>query len=203
MAKLTKSVLNDLMTGISSIKLLGPLSTLPTESAALKTLFDEADEIFTTKDSVSIEQAEPSTTELKVDQFDAAIGVTYEPGEYTFACTIPSNAKPLLDYFFATNDTPAPAVPGYAAGVGVEAKTKIVKTAMFIESQSKNSAILFMNTELVATTTWSDTSTTPLSIRITGTIKSNPDGDDIIFYPTAASSASPALSTPKSGSSGL
>lgn len=49
--------------------------------------------VLTLKDSVNINQDAPSVEKINVDQFDAAIGMTTEPGDYTFEALLPSLMK--------------------------------------------------------------------------------------------------------------
>lgn len=183
-ATLNKEMLDTVMMGIASIKLTKQTGTLTA------TTFDDADEIFTTRDSLSITQSAPTKTEIKVDQFDTAIAVAYEPGEFTITGQIPSVAKELLDYFFETTGSPT-AITGYKSATGVEAKTKPVSATMLIESQDKSAGIVFMNTEFVANFAWDSTSTTLLRIEFTATVKANPNGEDIVILSDKAA-ASPA-----------
>lgn len=183
-ATLTKKMLEDVMMGIASIKIIPQTGTLTATS------FDDADEIYTTRDSVSVAQTAPSKTELKVDQTDTAIAVAYEAGDFTITGQIPSVAKPLLDYFFETTGSPTP-ITGYKTAIGIEAKTKPVRATMLIESQDKSTGIVFMNVEFVANFAWDSTSTTLMRIEFTATVMSNPDGEDIvILYAKGAAPAS-------------
>lgn len=179
MAKLDKEQLSSLIGGISKIKLVSQTGTVTA------TMFDDADEIYTVRDSVSIEQSEPSKTEIKVDQMDSAIAAFYEPGDFTITGQIPSMAKDVLDYFFETNSTAASAITGYGAGTGLEVSSKKVKATMLIESADKQMAVAFMNVEFVARFSWSSTSTSLMNISFTATVLANPDGDDMVIFPAA------------------
>ena len=178
--ELTKEQLNSLMGGISKIKLI------PQTGTVAATMFDTANEIYTIRDSVNIKQAEPSKTEIKIDQADTAIAAFYEPGDFTITGQIPSVAKEILDYFFETNSTATAAITGHGAGTGLEVSSKKVKATMLIESGDKQMAVAFMNVEFVARFSWSNTSSSLLNISFTATVLSNPDGDDMVVFPAAA-----------------
>lgn len=185
MAKLTKSVNSHVFMGISTIKLIPQTNTLTATS------FDDADEIFTVKDSVNISQTAPTKTESKVDQFDTAIAVAYEPGEFTITMQLPSNAKELLEYFFETLPNNI-VITGYTESVGIELTTKRTKVTMLIESQDKSTARAYMNVEFVAVFAADGTSTTPQRIDLTGTVLANPEGPDIIDFYKIKENSSPS-----------
>ncbi len=179
-ATLTESVLQDVMTGIAKIKLV-PVGKI------IATTFDEADEIFTVKDSVNVSQTAPTKNEVKIDQRETAIAVTYESGEFTITGQIPSMAEPLLKYFYNTTATAPIAITGYNAGVGVKLDRKSVKAMLYIEAQS-GQALIITNCEFVTNIMWDSTSTTPLRLEFTATALTALGGDngeeaEVIFYP--------------------
>lgn len=168
-ATLTEKMLGDLMMGISKIQLVPPI-----KAAITNATFADADEIYTTRDSLSITQSAPSKTEIKVDQFDTAIAVAYEPGDFTITGQIPSVAAPLLNYFFdSVKGAVTHTLPGFEATT-LNSDTKITHAAMLITSQSGKTKVCFTNTEFVANFAWDNTSTNLMRIEFTGTVKANP-----------------------------
>lgn len=179
-ATLTKSVLSDVMTGIASIK-LAPVGKITT------TTFDATDEIFTIRDSVNVSQTTPTKNEIKIDQAETAIAVTYESGEFTITGQIPSAAKPLLDYFYETTTTAPVAITDHDTGVGVKLTQKTVRAMMYIKAQS-GPALVITNAEFVTNIMWDSTSTNPLRLEFTATALTAVGGEngeeaEVIFYP--------------------
>ena len=175
-ATLTKAVLDKVFIGISKIQ-LAPVGTLAA------TTFDNADEIFTVKDSVSFSQAQPTKTEIKVDQFSAPIAATYEAGEFTITGNIPSVAKEILKYFFNVNATEPANITGFSKGTAIDLTNKIVNAMVKITNSTGDMAIVIPRCEFVANLDWSSTSTTPMATMFTATPKINTDGKgDVLFF---------------------
>lgn len=175
-ATLTKAALDKVFLGISKIQ-LAPVGELKA------TTFDLADEIFTVKDSVSFSQAQPTKTEIKVDQLSAAIAATYESGEFTISGNIPSVAKEILQYFFKVNATAPVAITGFTSGTGVDLQDKIITAMVKITNSTGDRAIVIPRCEFIANFDWSSTSSSPLATMFTATPKLNPEGKgDVIFY---------------------
>lgn len=179
-ATLTKAALDKVFVGISKIQ-LAPIGALTA------TTFDACDEIYTVKDSVSFSQAQPSKTEIKVDQLSSAIACLYEAGEFSITGSIPSIAKEILSYFFQVNGTAALAITGFKAGTGVDLENKIIEAMVKITNNAGNMAIVIPKCEFIANFDWSSTSSNALAVAFSATPKLNPDGKgDILFYDTKA-----------------
>jgi hypothetical protein len=170
-------MLGDLMTGCACIKLVDQVNTLT------DTTFADADEIYTTEGSLAIAQAEASKTESKIDQSGAAIDVQYTPGEFTVSGTIPSSAIALFDYFFEKSATQPTLTTGIPAsdgatklkqGAGYLSDGRRKRVTMLVESQSHDSAIVFMNVDLSSVINWGTVKTTPLGLNFKGTVMENP-----------------------------
>lgn len=175
-ATLTKEALDKVFVGISKIQ-LAPIGTLAITS------FDDADEIFTVKDSVSFSQAQPTKTEINVDQFTAPIAATYEQGEFTITGNIPSVAKEILEYFFSVNAATPPLITGFTEGTAVDLNQKIVNAMVKITNNAGDMAIVIPRCEFICNFDWSSTSTTAFATMFTATPKINPDGTgDVLFY---------------------
>ncbi len=175
-ATLTKAALDKIFVGISKIQ-LAPVGELKA------TTFDTADEIFTVKDSVSFSQAQPTKTEIKVDQFSAPIAASYESGEFTITGNIPSLAKEILAYFYKVNSTAPVAITGFTKGTGIDLENKIVEAMIKITSGDGKMAVVIPRCEFIANFDWSNTSTSAMAVMFTATPKINPDGKgDVLFY---------------------
>lgn len=173
---LTKAVLDKVFVGISKIQ----LASVGTLAA---TTFDTADEIFTVKDSVSFSQAQPSKTEIKVDQFSAPIAATYEAGEFTITGSIPSVAKEILQYFFKTNAAANPNITGFSKSTAVDLENKVINAMVKITNADGNMAVVIPRCEFIANFDWSSTSSNAFAVAFTATPKINPDGKgDVLFY---------------------
>ena len=91
MATLTKAMLEDLHKGCAAIRLIAQTDDI---SAAD---FSAADEIFTLKDTFSINQGEPTVNEIKIDQGDKTILTDVDSAEFNMSGDIPSAAKELFE----------------------------------------------------------------------------------------------------------
>ncbi|WP_459187304.1 hypothetical protein ACGE0T_14340 [Parabacteroides sp. APC149_11_2_Y6] len=195
-ATLTEAILNDLMMGVSSIRMVDQTDSLT------DTTFDDADQIFTTEGSLNIAQGDPTKTEIKIDQSDLAIETAYTAGEFPITGTVPSSAIELFDYFFNKSKTQPTLTTGitsidgttkYKSASGYSLDNKRKRVTMLIESQSKKTAVVFMNVDMVVSINWGEVKTTPLGLNFSGTVlRNSTDGksDFIILKAESASSSS-------------
>lgn len=143
---------------------------------------------YTLKDSMTITQATPTKTEVKVDQKSAAIAVTYESGDFTVEFDIPDIAQEVLTLFFTKGTTEYAPAGGKATAISLD--NSIVKKMVSIKFQSGHEMI-FTNAEMVANFDGSTLSTNPLNVHVTLTAKTAVGGDAgesaelIIVEPTA------------------
>lgn len=173
-ATLTKAMLEDVSLGCACVKLVEQTYDIT------DTTFDNADEIYTESGTLSIDQAEDSKTEIKIDQGDQTIATTYEKGEFTITGKVPSTAIPLFEYFYSSASITSPTLTAgitgsdgttkYKTAKGFDISGQRKKVTMFIESESRNTALIFTNVELVPTFTWGDVKTTPIGITFNGTV---------------------------------
>lgn len=175
-ATLTKAVLDKVFKGISHIYIVE-------QQALTATTFDDADELFTLKDSVSFSQAQPSKTEINVDQFTAPIAATYEAGEFSIAATVPSVAKEVLEYFYTKNSAGVTAITGFSSGTAIDLTNKVINISLKLVNDSGDMAIVIPRCEVIANMDWSSTSTAAFGQVLTMTPKVNPDNTgDVLFY---------------------
>lgn len=151
-ATLTRAILNDLEKGQACIKVVTQTDVLT------DTTFDDADKLFTAKDTFSIVQAEPTKTEIKIDQYDETIDTTVEIGEFNITGSIPSSAIELFEFFYPTASVQPSLTTGIIGDDGVtkytEAKAfyhepKEINVTMLVESQSKKTALVFTHVKMV------------------------------------------------------
>lgn len=170
-------------TGITKVS-VAPIGKIST-STSWEELF------YTLKDSTTITQAAATKTEIKVDQTSTAVGVAYEPGEFTIEWDIPDTAKEILKYFYNTVATAPYAPAGYEA-IGVTMDNKITKAMLKFDFASGQS-IIITNAEMVPNLDGSSLSTAPVNVHVVATVKSalggsNAEEANVIFYnPTAGS----------------
>lgn len=164
-------------TGIAAVS-LAPMAKLTAST-------EWSEKFYTLKDSVSITQDPPTKTEIKVDQKESAVSVTYESGSFTIEFDIPDIAKEVLSEFYNSVAT-APVAPTNMEAIGLKLDNKIIKTMLKIDFAS-GQAIIIPNCEIVSSISASDLSTSPVNIHITATALSAIGGDeneeaDVIFY---------------------
>lgn len=182
MATLTKAMLEDLHKGCAAIRLIAQTDDITTAD------FSQADEIFTLKDTFSVNQGEPTVDEIKIDQGDKTILTDVDTAEFNMSGDIPSAAKELFDYFFATNSGTAATkvttkVDGSTAdyeGYGYSTAPKMTKATVLVKSASGNTAVAFMNVQFVVNYV-DDDMNNPQRVHFIGTVLANTgDGED--FY---------------------
>lgn len=111
MAMKTKQELKDVFSGLSSIMLVkGGIANFATVTPD----FD----LPVTVDTLSLSQAEPTLNRTKVHGLQADWAVTSTAGDITFAATVPSVSKELVEYFLGktteigASDYQQPAIQG-------------------------------------------------------------------------------------------
>lgn len=173
MAKtLTKALLKDLHKGNSCIALL-PVKAGQVDFATLD--FSEADLIFSIKDSFQISQDDPEVTEIKIDQNDEVIDTDTEPGALNISANYPVNAEEAFAYFYeAGAETSSVTAPdgGKYTGKGFFNTPKEIECSMFVQSQSKASAIVFGRVKITVSMKQDD-SQNPLYLALTGKLLTN------------------------------
>lgn len=176
-ATLDKGILDAIMTGNSSIRMI------PRVDAITDTSFDEADEIFTVEGTLSIEQAEPTSNPINLDQTDLPAKTIYTAGEYALSADVPSVATEMLEYFYdpattqptlTTGITGADGTTKYKNPKGFFAQPKRKSVTMLLEDRDKQNALVLMNVDLVASQSFTNVKTSAFVIRLTGSVLTNP-----------------------------
>lgn len=194
---LTKALLNDLFKGVAHI------SIMPFDSVKQATgtnaggilwkglSFRGADELFTIKDSFQITQADPTTEEINVDQFDTAIDTTVTAGEWTFAGNVPTIAVAACDVFYKKGVAISGTVPNEGIlsqetsgsgsveydGQAYFAEPKEVMATMLVENRGSGKAIAFARVKITMGLSKDDAGAAYL--KMTGTILSNPEASGL------------------------
>ena len=140
--------------------------------------FTGADEFFTLKDSFQLSKADPTVTEIKIDQMDSTIDTSTEDGEWTFTGNIPVIAAAYCDIFFdkGATVTSSNKILGqdgtqYTAQAYF-ATPKEVYVTMMIENQAGTEGIAFARAKITVGVS-NDDSTNPAYLKINGTILNN------------------------------
>lgn len=187
-ATLTDAMKADLMIGNAKILLA------PKASALSATTFTNADPIYTIKDSLAITENDPTKTQIQLDQNGGeTVANAYENGEFVITGSCPSVAIEIFDYFYNAATTQPTmgegiAIDGqlYDEGSAYTINKKIVNATMFLQSQSKKTALVFMNVELYAVLTWSSVNSAPTGLNFTATVLSGDATGDLIVLKAAA-----------------
>lgn len=172
----TKALLATLFKGQSHFSLL-PYDTANGVTWA-NLSFSGADEFFTLKDSFQLSQADPTNTEIKIDQMDETIDTTTEKGEWTFTGNIPVAAIAYCDIFFekGASVTSGGEIVGqdgtkYTAQAYFSEPKEVYATVL-VENQAVNRGLAFARVKMTVGVS-NDDSTNPLYLKVSGTILTN------------------------------
>lgn len=148
---LTKDLLNSLARGIATTKILPGAANGAVTMSSLN--FTTAGLIYSIEGSLSIEWAEPTLEELKVDQGQQSIAVDIEKGDITFSANYPTIAQAALTEFFDADSTTATVTADAShqyQGKGIFLTPKQTEVTMMIEDQDQEWAIIFARVSLTA-----------------------------------------------------
>lgn len=174
-ATLTDAIKSDLHLGNAEVKV-----ALWTDTDLSASTFTDADSIFTVKDSLAITEGTPTFTSLKLDQLNETYAAPLtDKGDSTISATIPFNAMELFEYFYTaagTQPTASEESPlvidgeSYKDAKAFKFSDKVVKARLYIRSQSGKTAIVLMNVNLAVSIAYSNVSSTPLGLALSGSI---------------------------------
>lgn len=193
MATLSSAMLSDLHSGSAAISLLTYSGGVTFASLD----FSAADQLFTLKDSLTLSSDDPSTNDIRIDQFDQIIDTIFEDGgNWTVSGNVPSVATAVFDYFFNSGVASVTAVKGQTvgsssttyAGSSYYNTKKSVEVTMLLESESRNTAICLGRVRLNVNYPAKDDDTNPAYLHFTGTVLPNEtasQGDFAILKATA------------------
>ena len=142
-------------------------------------------EIPVTVDSLSLSMGEATLNRVKVHGLQTDWAVTSTPGDFEFACTIPSTHKTLLEYFFGeANNIASATVNGKTYG-GVSLTVKNVQRDMGIVliNEAEDKCVLFKKMTVTPALAFENGSTEPIGIKLTGTLVAGEgsNDDDVAF----------------------
>lgn len=147
---LRKDLLDSLARGIATTKIL-PVTSGSVTTGSLD--FTNAGLLYSIEGSLSIEWAEPTLDEIKVDQMQQTIAVYVTKGDITFTANYPTIAEEALGEFFnadsSTKTITADANTQYT-GKGIFLSPKQTEVTMMIEDQAQKYAVIFARVSLTA-----------------------------------------------------
>lgn len=176
MATLTQAMLDDLHIGNASISLLAYSSAGLDITSAVT--FANADKIFTLEGSFNLSADDASASEIKIDQHQKVIDTQItKGGNWRMSGNIPSQAQALLGYFFTegqdTGTVTGPDGDTYS-GKGFLSTPEIIEVSALVESESKNTAILFAHVKMVVSPIKKDDNNNPAYLSFVGYVLPNP-----------------------------
>ena len=176
MATLTHAMLDDLHIGNACISLKAYTSGGVDITQAVS--FAAEDKIYTLEGSFNLECDDPSSTDIKIDQHQEVIDVQFDKGgNWRMTGNIPSVAQALLEYFFTEGQATGTITGGESStytGKGFMATPEIVEVTVLVESESKNTAILFPHVKMIVSKPKKDDNSNPAYLSFTGFILPNP-----------------------------
>jgi len=176
MATLTHAMLDDLHIGNACISLKAYASGGVDITQAIT--FAAEDKIYTLEGSFNLECDDPSSTDIRIDQHQEVIDVQFDKGgNWRMTGNIPSVAQALLEYFFNEGQATGTITGGESStytGKGFMATPEIVEVTVLVESESKNTAILFPHVKMIVSKPKKDDNSNPAYLSFTGFILPNP-----------------------------
>lgn len=166
MAMKTKQELKDVFSGLSSIMLVkGGI----TDFASVEPDFD----LPVTVDTLTLSQAEPTLNRTKVHGLQADWAVTSTAGDITFAATVPSMSKELVEYFLGeANDISNATVNGVAySGFSATLSNKKLNVGFALLSDDAEKCLIVKKMAIYARPLFENASTTPFGFALSGTIE--------------------------------
>lgn len=186
MATLTHAMLDDLHIGNAAISLLNYTSGGVDITDPTKTNFSSADQIYTLEGTFNLETDDPSQSDIKIDQHQEVIDVQIEKGgNWRMTGNIPSIAQAVLAKFYNAGATigtgtasSSTSVTGAEStkysGKGFMATPNEVEVTVLVESESKNTAILFPHVKMIVSKPKKDDNTNPAYLSFVGYVLPNP-----------------------------
>ena len=175
-ATLTHAMLDDLHIGNACISLKAYTSGGVDITQSVS--FAAEDKIYTLEGSFNLECDDPSSTDIRIDQHQEVIDVQFDKGgNWRMTGNIPSVAQALLEYFFSEGQATGTITGGESStytGKGFMATPEIVEVTVLVESESKNTAILFPHVKMIVSKPKKDDNSNPAYLSFTGFILPNP-----------------------------
>lgn len=176
MATLTHAMLDDLHIGNACLSLKAyPTGGLDMTAAQS---FQTEDKIYTLEDTFNLSADDPSSSDIRIDQHREVIDVSIDKGgNWIMTGNIPTQAQAVLEYFYPEGQATGTITGGEGdtyTGKGFMATPEVVEVSVLVESESKNTAILFPHVKMVVSRPKKDDNSNPLYLTFTGFILPNP-----------------------------
>lgn len=151
--------------------------------------------VLTLRGTVTAGQDAPSLEKINVDQFDAPIGITTEPGDFNFEAQMPAVTYADLSKWLApediqqiVDDNEAPVTINGRKLVGLNLNGDIYEVSVLIQTRT-NDTFVFSNAQISVTFSKEDK---VFLFRVSGQIlaASNPDNFTMYFATESAASSS-------------
>ena len=183
MAAKKKSELKDVFIGVSQVMLkLGGINDFASVEPEM--------EVPVTVDTLTLSMGEPTLNRVKVHGLQTDWAVTSTPGDFEFACTVPSTHPVLLEYFFGEANNIASAEVNGATYKGVSLTVKNVQRDMgiVIINEAEDKCVLFKKMTVTPALAFENGSTEPIGIKLTGTLVAGEgsNDDDVAFLNNTA-----------------
>jgi len=144
--------------------------------------FSEAEQLFSLENTFNLSSGSPTFNDIRIDQHRKVIDSSTEVDEsWTMTGNFPSQAEALFDLAF-TKVGDSITVTGHKdggttgtaySGQGYSNTSKIKEYSVLIESESKNTSILFARVRIIFSKPAHDDNTTPTYVAFTGSVLPN------------------------------
>lgn len=109
--------------------------------------------VLSLRGTVNTSQADPSIDKINVDQFDAPIGITSEPGDFTFEAQLPSLLKEDIEKWLGSDietyvdDEGNPVTINGREVLGINLNGELFEMSVLIQTRTKGT-IIFSNAQM-------------------------------------------------------
>lgn len=182
MAAIKKSELKDVFIGLSQVLVVkGGINDFSSVSPEL--------ELPVTVDTLTLSMGEATLNRVKVHGLQSDWAVTTTPGDFEFACTIPSIHEDLIEYFFGEANAIADSTVNGVnyKGFSITAKNVSRDLGIVLINEGEDKAVLFKKMTVTPSLDFENGSTTPIGINLTGImVAAEGTSDDDVAFLTKA-----------------
>ena len=174
------AALADLHIGVASIALLPYTASTGVTVSGLN--FGEAEQLFSLENTFNLSSGSPTFNDIRVDQHRKVIDSSVETDDsWTLTGNFPSQAKALFDLAFTSVGSTV-TITGHKdggvsgtsySGQGYSNVSKIAEYSVLVESETKNTAIVFARVRIIFSKPAHDDNTTPTYVTFTGSVLPN------------------------------
>ena len=187
--KITEAALADLHLGVASLSIK---EYTPGGVTLTGMDFSAAEQLFSLETTFNLSSGTPTFSDIRVDQHRKVIDSSVETDDsWTLTGNFPSVAEALCDVAFSkvgSSVTVTGHTEGEVAGVsysgqGYSNVSKIKEYSILVESESKNTAILFARVRVIFSKPAHDDNTTPTYVVFTGSVLPNEKSGEADWVP--------------------